>query len=743
MFRSEGVLCNSVDELLNAIGDDYEIKKKITYENKHKKITKYINLPCSFDIETSSFEINGEKAACMYIWQFGINGYSCYGRTWEEFKTAMNKVREHFDLSSSRLLPVYVHNLSFEFQWLRSHVNFINVFAREKRSPMKAVTDDGFEYRCSYVLSGCSLEQTCKDLQKYKISKKVGDLDYDQLRTPVTPLTDKEIGYCVYDVYCVMNYIKEEMEHYENDITKIPMTKTGKVRLRLKKVCFGTNAKKYRQIMKGMKINGVEEYDMLKRAFQGGFTHASWLNCNITHINVYSNDFTSSYPTVLCAEPEFPIGTGEKIKIIDEHDLNERCKTHAIVFNIHFKGLRPKFKYEHYLSGSKCWFYNINNTGVYLMECNEKEIKKYMNVEWNNGKIIRADELYTTITNIDWQIIRSTYEWDSVDFGKGYQYIKGYLPTEIVKTILELYEKKTTLKDIEEFASEYLLVKSDINSVYGDECMDIVSDEIVYMTDKWDVDKSDPESQIESYNNDKNRYKFYPWGVFCTALARRNLWSGIIELCEDYLYCDTDSLKYTNYEKHKEYFDNYNKWITMKLEEACDHHGLDKTIVCPKTIKGKIKPLGVWDDESVKLPESEWYEDEDGNVIKAIYARRFKTLGAKRYLVETWKDDRWEVKCTIAGVNKKKTSHWFNEDYEHAFDKFDNFMTVPEEYSGRLISTYIDFEDMIEADVTDYLGNVWHMNKSTGINLSKSDYNLTLSPLYSELLNSREVEESC
>lgn len=724
-FNAQGILVKDIDTLLNLIGNDYELKTKREYNGHDCDYIKYINLPCAFDIEVSSFMSNGIKCSCMYIWQFGINGYACYGRTWEEYEDAMMKVVKHFDLGYYKRLPVYIHNEQYEFQFIRQHYEWVRIFAREVREPLRALTSVGIEFRDSLALSGCSLAQTCKGLIKYKISKKTGDLNYELLRTPKTKLTKTELDYCMYDVYCVMNYIREEMDKYEDNITKLPMTKTGKVREACRKECFNeANGKSYRDLMSTLKINSVFEYDMLKRAFQGGFTHASFYNCYFTHYNVGSHDFTSSYPAVMVSEG-YPLSRGEEYTVIDMNDLHEQSKSYCLIFNVHFVNLRPKFKYEHYLSASKCWTINADNRQVFFSD-------KHKGCKLDNGRVISADECYTTITNVDFEIIEKAYEFDAVHFGHGYRYRKGYLPTPFVKCILDFYEKKTVLKNVVGMENEYALGKENANSCYGMTVTDIINDEIEY-TDDWGKREGDKEKQIENYNKSKKRFLFYPWGIFVTAYARRNLWTGILECGKDYIYSDTDSLKILNPENHEEYFKRYNEWIMRKLTTACEYHNIDVSKVRPKTIKGEEKPLGVWDDEATDTPEGH------------IYARRFKTLGAKRYLIEYYDEDhdKWKLKCTIAGVNKQKTSEWFMLNYDEAFDIFTNLMTVPEEYSGRMISIYIDPEDTIETDVTDYMGNIYHMKKNTGIHMSKSDYNLTMTEMYMSILNSKESILTC
>ena len=87
---------------------------------------------------------------------------------------------------------------------------------------------------------------------------------------------------------------------------------------------------------------------------------------------------------------------------------------------------------------------------------------------------------------------------------------------------------------------------------------DIIKDTYTY-TDDWDIDKVKPAEAIERYNYSRKRFLFYPWGVFCTAYARRNLWAGILEFGDDYIYSDTDSIKCLNIDKHMDYVNKYNE----------------------------------------------------------------------------------------------------------------------------------------------------------------------------------------
>ena len=109
-------------------------------------------------------------------------------------------LQQALDLSEDKHLIIYVHNLGYEFQWLRQWIKWDKVFAIKQRRPVYAIAG-GFEFRCSLLLSNYALAYIGDNLlYKYPMEKMVGDLDYSKIRHSKTPLTAKELGYCITDV---------------------------------------------------------------------------------------------------------------------------------------------------------------------------------------------------------------------------------------------------------------------------------------------------------------------------------------------------------------------------------------------------------------------------------------------------------------------------------------------------------------------------------------------------------------
>lgn len=280
-----------------------------------KNKTEFYNYAVAFDIETSSFRNeNDEPRAAMYIWQmcFGDGEFFVYGRTWQEWKNFIKLLRKKFHLKKDRVLVVYVHNLAYEMQFIRTFFEWSKIFALDERVPLYARTNFGIEFRCSYHLSGYNLATLAKNLTRHNL-RKLDTLDYYQIRHSKTPITDAEMEYNMTDVEIVCAYISERLE-IDGNITKIPLTKTGYVRKACKVACYGINhkAKKYYEYRKLMQKLTIEphEYLLLKRAFAGGFTHANAFYVGQVVHGVFSQDFTSSYPYVLFVE-KYPWSKGE------------------------------------------------------------------------------------------------------------------------------------------------------------------------------------------------------------------------------------------------------------------------------------------------------------------------------------------------------------------------------------------------------------------------------------------------
>lgn len=675
----------------------------IKFKGSFKKI-KYANIPCSFDIETSSFyfDENGKKVkgACMYIWQLGINGRVLIGRYWKELVNVLDELSCDLMLNENKRIIFYVHNLAYEFQFIRKWFNWVSMFAKEERKPIYCVTSNYIEFRCSYILSAYSLEKVGEHLAKYPVKKLVGNLNYDLIRHNKTPLSNDEIAYCVNDVLVVMAYIQEYIERSNGSIANLPLTNTGVVRSFCRQKCIRREKKSvknydsYRRIMDGLTIDGETEYKQLKRCFQGGFTHSNAIKTGYVLDNVHSFDFTSSYPYVMLSE-KFPMSKGKLVEIKSVKNLKKYMNLYCCIFDLVLYNINPILTFENPIPRAKCYI------------CEGAIV--------NNGRIVTAKKIFITCTEVDFWIYKQFYRWDKAAIYNCRVYERDYLPTKFIKSILELYKKKTELKGVEEKEIEYLVSKQMLNSCYGMCVTDIVHDEITYEVE-WNTETGNIEEQIAKYNTTKNRFLFYPWGVYVTAYARKNLFTGILECKDDYIYSDTDSIKFSNIDKHKKYFNLYNKDVLTKLKIAAEYHKINFEEFIPSNIKGEKKIIGIWE-----------YEGE---------YKHFKTLGAKRYLTE----QNNKIMMTVAGVNKQKAKQYLVDKYKNKiWDKFNNLMYIPKEHSGKLTHTYIDNE--LDTIIKDYKGEYLEVKEKSYIHLEKTDFTLSITSQYLDFLAGVKIVE--
>ena len=687
------------------------------------------NIPACFDIETSSYKKSGEKYATMYLWALGINGSTIVGRTWQEFVDILDYVKEVMHTNQTTLI-IYVHNLGYEFQWMRCWLEWDDVFAIKERRPVHATCKGGIEFKCSYILSNYALAYIGENLiKRYDVTKDVGAIDYSILRTSLTDLTDTEVWYNVHDVQVVMSFIQEKIEN-EGGIQNIPLTNTGYVRQYCRDFCFTQMQKdaklvkkikaRYHERMDSLKICSECEYDQLKQAFGGGFTHAAPIHSGHVMYNVGSADLASSYPAVMVMK-KFPMARGTFIGKCDEEDIDWLTKNnYCCLFTIKMYDMTPKFIYENYISVSHC-----------------QELSKDAVV--NNGRVSSASVCQLTVTEQDWDIIRRCYEWEEIEFHNLRIYPADYLPRPFILSILHLFANKTSLKGVEGKETEYMVSKNMINASYGMSVTSIIRDLYEYSdSDSWLTKKADVQSQLSKYNKSYQRFLFYGWGVWVTAHARHNLWEAIFEFGKDYVYADTDSIKGVNFEDHEFFFSLYNLNIRQQLKTMCNYWKIDFNLCQPKTKKGDPKLIGVWEiEESYK---------------------KFKSIGAKRYIYEY---ENGLLNFTISGVNKKYgvpyllrefSNQMFTElyrlaynprynekdehqkaveellelhktgviPYDYIFEVFNEGLYFPPDATGKQTLTYIDTPQV--DIVTDYQGHKSPVYELSSIHMEPQSY---------------------
>lgn len=664
-----------------------------TYYFKKKNRADIVNddIMC-FDIETSSGFLHKDsntlepylgkskkyyedckKFAICYVWQFSINDNVFWGRTLEDFKDFLQEL-EYYEPHKK---IVYIHNFSFEFQFLINILEFNYVFARQARKPLFAEWGT-YQFRCSYFLTNMSLAVWAEQ-RKLKVRKLVGDLDYTILRTPKTVLTDKELAYCFNDVLVMYYGLQQYKEKYCH-IIDIPFTQTGEVRKEVIERMNVSSEYKYRKRCLKLIPETIENYSLLCDCFMGGYTHSNAVHTDIVLDNVCSKDISSSYPTVMCLE-KYPMTYFEETIPCDDYFNNDNY-SYIITFDV--EHLRSK-RWNTWLSFSKC-----------------TKIKGY---SLDNGRVLKADFVQLSLTNVDYEMFQLCYDFENLNIIDFRVSSNDYLSPTFVKYILLLYGNKTTLKGIEEQEPLYMKSKQYINSMYGMMVTKNITDTIEFEEDRWKKELLNENSFYTKIASEKKKlsktFGAFQFGVWVTAYARRNLWQGILALDYNVVYCDTDSIKYIDCDSN--FFNEYNEKIAERENERADMLGIPREKFCPKDRNGVSHRLGIFDD--------------DGQYQK------FKTLGAKKYC---YVDNDNKLHMTVSGVRKSAVSQL------HNIEEFKDGTVFDVEHAQKLLMTYID-------DMTPIVWNKGHYDEfyskyQYGICAQPTTYSLGITDDYESIL---------
>lgn len=564
--------------------------------NPHKKVRHYRNIINAFDIETTT--LPEMEQSFMYIWQMQIGrDVTVIGRSWPQFFELLKKIRS---LLNGDWLVIYVHNLSFEFQFLKGLYDFEEdeVFCTESRKILKCTMFDAFEFRCSYLLTNMSLDEFTARM-KVENRKLSGDqFDYNKIRYPDTDLSDYEIAYCINDVQGLVQALYKSFEIEGDNVETVPLTSTGYVRRDAKRAMESYNHDQLAEMLPDTAV-----YCMLREAFRGGNTHANrWYSDQIIE-DVKSVDRVSSYPDVMI-NCKFPM-----MKFFKEPDPVSIRRLKALIWKHKKPALMRMAFYDLDLK-------DILNGAPYLTK---DKCRNIINGVFDNGRILRCDYCETTMTDIDFKIVLSMYKWSSCNPYEVYTSVYKPLPEALKNVILKYYVDKTELKGLPDQEVYYTKSKNKLNSCYGMTAQDPVKQSVKFRQGEYVLDIQDIDKLLKASN--KKAFLSYAWGVWVTAWARYRLQEVIDIAGHNFIYCDTDSVKYIGDIDIEQY--NRQRIMDSRHNKAY-----------AKDQKGIIHYMGV-------------FENEIENEKKAY--DRFKTMGAKKYVYEL----NGKLHITIAGVSKK------------------------------------------------------------------------------------------
>ena len=629
--------------------------------------TKYKNLYCAFDIETS--RLKDIQQSFMYVWQFafGRNGkvHFIAGRTWSQFVELIEYINNI--LGDDEAIMVYVHNLSYEFTFLSGILHFEtdDVFNTGRRKVLKARYKK-IEFRCSYILTNMSLGLFTEEM-KIEHEKLSGDeFNYNLVRYPWTDLSESEWAYCLNDVIGLVEALDVFFSIENDDYYSIPLTSTGFVRRDMKKAIS-------KRVSHAYMVNIQPDFELftaLKESFRGGNTHANRWCVDSVLFDVASDDRSSSYPDVLINR-QYPISKFKKCGCLTLDEVKDKIeKGYALLMRVEITGINLR---------DDLWGFPY----IPISKCNSIKASQCV---MDNGRIIQTDDTFSmTITDVDLAIILKEYEIDRLIFLQVWQSTYGDLPLPIKRVIIDYYKKKTEFKDVDGKEILYSKSKRKLNACYGMMVQDPTK--MLTLYEEGRIDKNgqlneffeSTELSAEEILNKHNAKGFLPyqWGVWCTSWARFELESAL-DLCDplNCIYCDTDSVK---------------------------HIGeIDLTAYNERCVRNSKKNGAFATDKNGVTHYMGVYESEDTAI-------KFITQGAKKYCCEFPPDKKHDtnwLKLTCSGVLKKEGA----QELVNAggISKFkDGFIFVAGGGTGSIYNDDVDINVMIDGHLLHITKNVY------------------------------------
>lgn len=636
----------------------------------------YLKIACAFDIETTSYysEKYDKDLAAMYVWQLSLDKDTIIGRTWGEFIRLIEMINDYASKRDGVILCL-VQNLSFEFQfikslfkWNRNKECYPDIFAKDDRTILYAKYKN-IEFRDTLALTGMGLARFKKNYG-LSVDKLVGDLDYSLYRHSKTPVTNKELAYCINDVQILSDFFyKYLFPEYIRPGKKIPLTSTGIVRNDIKD-SFNELPKEERKKLRNRIKNSQPSEAVYKLwrnyLFRGGLVHASTIACNYLWEDEFgSYDLKSAHPGQMLAK-KFPWKYNRR-DVKKWPEVLEAARTEDFGFFGVFK------------------FYNIRCSGYHSLESKNKIIESSLDAVYENGRLVFASYIKVCLLEVDFFNYEDLYEWERFQVTVLYQAKLEPLPDYVRKVICKYFALKENLpKD----TPEYNASKRKLNGIFGMFATGLPEREVVFNPETNEMELS---PQSKSYAELTQYLIMLPqWAIQTAAYTRRDIVKSIKACGFDSMYYDTDSNKIMNFKEHKQWFDNFNE-ERKKLNQSVNTFEYDKKI---------FEKIGGFELEYV--------------------GSRFKVLGAKRYLVEH--DGKTQV--TVAGMVKGSLEAYCEKNNLDIWEEFADDLKLPAGDSWKKTTVYTDtaFEDTL----TDYTGQTEKIEEGSCVAIIDIPFTMSL-----------------
>lgn len=505
-------------------------------------------------------------------------------RTPEEFIEYISDLSKRMKLSTERRLVIYIHNASYDLSYLLPYIQKYYPGKEERHCIMHGehkiiqYYQGGLEFRCSYLLSGVSLERWSKEMN-VEHQKQVGLYDYDAIIYQDSELDLQSLTYDEYDVLAMQECFDKQLDAHGDYIASVPLTSTGYARRYLRNKCEADRY--YRQeYFLDNRLN-LDSMVMCLDGYAGGYTHNNRYKKSKVQIsytynngklkgNIKHRDFRSHYPSQLRTYP-MPYGEPELYYDIRDHESYFALHNHDIGID-ELIDMYPEYfsMCEIEVDGMILKDMKITMPFMQVSKIPLKTRSDGYRMLADNGRLITYIGTFrTTVDNITLRILRDQYNF-SYRIIQVYRFKTKPCPKPIADAIDKLFKDKSDYKILwKKYQKEYgefhektieaafklLQSKKLLNSIYGCFATSPLRDDYDidfehYNKDSGELEpfitnKCNKEKALDDYYKKRSSFLFYPVGVACTAAARYELYQYITTIGYDrVLYVDTDSIFY-------------------------------------------------------------------------------------------------------------------------------------------------------------------------------------------------------